>query len=83
MAVLQLAESVDSRKEIKDIGERAKEEKRRELIFKILTFVFMALPFVGEAIGPLVDRMIYIGIKSSYINGLLLLFIILYFTIIL
>ncbi|KAL7957397.1 hypothetical protein V8C34DRAFT_314937 [Trichoderma compactum] len=44
-----------SMKEIKDIGERAKEEKKkRELILKILTFVFMALPFVGEALGPVV-----------------------------
>ncbi|KAL6700983.1 hypothetical protein J3F84DRAFT_402901 [Trichoderma pleuroticola] len=54
MPVLQLAESIDSMKEIKDIGERAKEEKKRELILKILTFVFMALPFVGEALGPVV-----------------------------
>ncbi|UKZ76853.1 hypothetical protein TrVFT333_004568 [Trichoderma virens FT-333] len=54
MPVLQLAESIDSMKDIKDIGERVMEEKKRELIFKILTFVFMALPFVGEALGPLV-----------------------------
>ncbi|KAL9473494.1 hypothetical protein ACSS6W_007874 [Trichoderma asperelloides] len=54
MPVLQLAESIDSMKDIKDIGERVMEEKKRELIFKILTFVFMALPFVGEAPGPLV-----------------------------
>ncbi|KAH0496221.1 hypothetical protein TgHK011_003592 [Trichoderma gracile] len=56
MPVLQLAESIDSMKDIKVIGERVMEEKKRELIFKILTFVFMALPFVGEALAMLVSE---------------------------
>ncbi|KAL6864496.1 hypothetical protein J3F83DRAFT_715779 [Trichoderma novae-zelandiae] len=52
MPVLQLAESINRMKDIKDIGERVMQEKKRELIFKILTIVFMALPVVGEALGP-------------------------------
>ncbi|KAK5993501.1 Killer toxin subunits alpha/beta [Cladobotryum mycophilum] len=54
MPVLQLAEAIDSMKDIKEIGERAKEEAKKNLIFKILTIVFMVIPFVGEALGPLV-----------------------------
>ncbi|OAA59939.1 Glycoside hydrolase, subgroup, catalytic core [Cordyceps fumosorosea ARSEF 2679] len=54
MPVFQLQQAVESMKDIKDIGEKAKEEKRKQLILTILTFVFMALPFVGEALGPIV-----------------------------
>jgi chitinase len=54
MPIFQMAEAVDSMKEIKDIGEKAKEEAKRNLIFKILTIVFMVIPFVGEALGPIV-----------------------------
>lgn len=54
MPVLQLAEAIDSMKDIKDIGQKAKEEAKKALIFKILTIVFMVVPFVGEALGPLI-----------------------------
>ncbi|KAH3015121.1 hypothetical protein KXW60_007897 [Aspergillus fumigatus] len=54
MPVLQLAEAVSSMKDIKDIGEKAKEEAKKQLIFKILSIVFMVVPFVGEALGPLI-----------------------------
>ncbi|KAK2590717.1 hypothetical protein QQS21_011588 [Conoideocrella luteorostrata] len=54
MPVLQLAEAIDSMKEIKEIGEKAKDAAKKELIFTILTIVFMVIPFIGEAIGPLV-----------------------------
>lgn len=54
MPVLQLSESVDSMKTVKDIGERAHDEDKRNLIMKIISYVLMALPFVGEAIGSVV-----------------------------
>ncbi|KAF7157662.1 hypothetical protein CNMCM5623_002036 [Aspergillus felis] len=54
MPILQLAEAISSMKDIKDIGEKAKEEAKKELIFKILSIVFMVIPFVGEALGPLI-----------------------------
>jgi len=54
MPIFQLAEAISSMKDIKDIGEKAKEESKRNLIFNILTIVFMVIPFVGEAIGPLI-----------------------------
>ncbi|KAJ6784672.1 hypothetical protein PWT90_00415 [Aphanocladium album] len=54
MPVLQLQQSIDSMRDIKDIGEKAKEEKKKQLIMTILTVVFMVLPFVGEALGPIV-----------------------------
>ncbi|OAA53155.1 chitinase 18-8 [Cordyceps fumosorosea ARSEF 2679] len=54
LPVLQLSESVDSMKTIKGIGEKANADKKRNLILSIITYVLMALPFVGEAVGPLV-----------------------------
>ncbi|KAB8218928.1 hypothetical protein BDV33DRAFT_192403 [Aspergillus novoparasiticus] len=54
MPVLQLAEAINSMKDIKEIGEDAKEQAKKDLIFKILTIVFMVIPFVGEALGPLI-----------------------------
>ncbi|KAL7923815.1 hypothetical protein ACQKWADRAFT_325558 [Trichoderma austrokoningii] len=54
MPVLQLAEAIDSMKDIEEIGEKAKEQAKKALIFKILTIVFMVVPFVGEALGPLI-----------------------------
>ncbi|RHZ55467.1 hypothetical protein CDV55_101207 [Aspergillus turcosus] len=54
MPVLQLAEAISSMKDIKDIGAKAKEQAKKDLIFKILTIVFMVIPFVGEALGPLI-----------------------------
>ena len=54
MPVLQLTEAINSMKDIKEIGEKAKEEAKRQLIFKILTIVFMVIPFVGESLGPLI-----------------------------
>lgn len=54
LPVLQLAESVDSMKTVKDIGEKAHDEARRTLILSIISYILMALPFVGEAIGPVV-----------------------------
>ncbi|KJK65771.1 hypothetical protein P875_00022155 [Aspergillus parasiticus SU-1] len=54
MPGLQLAEAINSMKDIKDIGEKAKEQAKKDLIFKILTIVFMVIPFVGEALGPLI-----------------------------
>lgn len=54
MPVFQLQTAIESMKDIKDIGEKAKEEKRKKLIMTILTFVFMAIPFVGEALGPII-----------------------------
>lgn len=53
MPIYQLKASVESMKEIKDIGEKAKEEKKKELITTILSIVFLVLPFIGEAIGPI------------------------------
>ncbi len=41
-------------KDVKDIGEKAREDAKRDLIFKILTIIFLVVPFVGEALGPLV-----------------------------
>lgn len=54
MPIFQLTDAINNMKDIKDNGEKAKEESKRNLIFKILTIVFMVIPFVGEAIGPLV-----------------------------
>merc|ERR1712144_59943 len=56
MPIFQLAEAISSMKDIKDIGEKAKEESKRNLIFNILTIVFMVITFVGEAIGPLIGN---------------------------
>ncbi|RMZ41946.1 class V chitinase [Aspergillus flavus] len=54
MPILQLTEAINSMKDIKEIGEDAKEQAKKDLIFKILTIVFMVIPFVGEALGPLI-----------------------------
>ena len=54
MPVFQLKEAIDSMTEIKDIGAKAEAEQRRNLILKILNIVFMAIPFVGEALGPMI-----------------------------
>ncbi|KAH8897253.1 glycoside hydrolase [Thozetella sp. PMI_491] len=54
MPVFQMAEAVSSMKDVKEIGEKARDDAKRDLIFKILTIIFMVIPFVGEAIGPLV-----------------------------
>ncbi|OBT38806.1 hypothetical protein VE00_11107 [Pseudogymnoascus sp. WSF 3629] len=54
MPIFQMAEAIDSMKDVKDIGEKAKEEAKRSLIFKILSIVFMVIPFVGEALGPII-----------------------------
>ncbi len=54
LPVLQLSESVDSMKTIKDIGAKANADKKRKLILSIVNYILMALPFVGEALGPVV-----------------------------
>ncbi|KAE8327990.1 hypothetical protein BDV39DRAFT_214550 [Aspergillus sergii] len=54
MPILQLTEAINSMKDIKEIGEDAKEQAKKDLILKILTIVFMVIPFVGEALGPLI-----------------------------
>ncbi|QGA13088.1 hypothetical protein EYB26_000733 [Talaromyces marneffei] len=54
MPVLQLNQAISSMKDIKDIGEKAKEEAKKQLIFEVLSIVLMVIPFVGEALGPLV-----------------------------
>ena len=54
MPIFQMSEAISSMKEIKDIGAKAAADAKRNLIFKILTIIFMVLPFVGEALGPLV-----------------------------
>ncbi|KAH9223098.1 hypothetical protein DL95DRAFT_498048 [Leptodontidium sp. 2 PMI_412] len=54
MLIFQMTEAISSMKDIKEIGEQAREDAKRDLIFKILTIVFMVIPFVGEAIGPIV-----------------------------
>jgi chitinase len=54
MPVLQLAEAIDSMKQIKKIGQHAIDAHKKELIMEILTIVFMVIPFVGEALGPLI-----------------------------
>jgi chitinase len=54
MPILQLNQAISSMKDIKDIGEKAKEEAKKQLIFEILSIVFMVIPFVGEALGPLI-----------------------------
>ncbi|EEP79268.1 conserved hypothetical protein [Uncinocarpus reesii 1704] len=54
MPILQLTEAISSMKDIKEIGEKAKEQAKKDLIFKILTVIFMVIPFVGSALGPLI-----------------------------
>lgn len=49
MLIFQMTEAISSMKDIKEIGEQAREDAKRDLIFKILTIVFMVIPFVGEA----------------------------------
>ncbi|OQD86758.1 hypothetical protein PENANT_c007G05477 [Penicillium antarcticum] len=61
MPVLQLVEAVNSMKDAKDIGEKAKEEAKKDLILKILTIVSMVIPFVGEALGPLVGSAVSVA----------------------
>lgn len=54
MPIFQLSSAVKSMSQIKEIGEKAKEEAKKNLILEILTIVFMVIPFVGEELGPLV-----------------------------
>ncbi|OQE39991.1 hypothetical protein PENCOP_c006G04200 [Penicillium coprophilum] len=54
MPILQLTEATSSMKDIKTIGQQAKNDAKKELIKKILTIIFMVIPSVGEALGPLV-----------------------------
>jgi chitinase len=54
MPVLQLTEAINSMSQIKEIGEKAKEEAKKSLVLEILSIIFMVIPFVGEALGPLV-----------------------------
>ncbi|PNP52630.1 hypothetical protein THARTR1_06795 [Trichoderma harzianum] len=48
MPVFMLEDAVESIKKIKEIGEKEKESKKRDLILHILTIVFSVLAFVGE-----------------------------------
>lgn len=52
MPVLQLAQAIESMKDIKDIGEKAASDAKKNLIVKILSIVFMVVPFAGDVIGP-------------------------------
>lgn len=54
MPVLQLNQAISSMSDIKEIGEKAKEEAKKHLILEILGIIFMVIPFIGEALGPLV-----------------------------
>ncbi|POR35820.1 Killer toxin subunits alpha/beta [Tolypocladium paradoxum] len=54
MPIFQLEEAVENMKEIKDIGEKAQAEKKKNLIVLILGIVLLVIPFVGETLGPLV-----------------------------
>lgn len=47
-----MSEAISSMKDIKDIGEKAKDDAKRSLTLKLHTVIFMVLPFVGEALGP-------------------------------
>ncbi|KAL6694812.1 hypothetical protein J3F84DRAFT_395201 [Trichoderma pleuroticola] len=48
MPVFMLEDAVESIKKIKEIGDKEKESKKRDLILHILTIVFSVLAFVGE-----------------------------------
>lgn len=54
MPVYQLQEAVDNMKEIKSIGEKARDAKKKDLILMILGIVLLILPFAGELLGPVV-----------------------------
>ena len=54
MPIFMLEEAVESMKHIKEIGAKAKKEKQKELILKVLTIVLLVIPFVGEAAAPLI-----------------------------
>ncbi|KAF2664287.1 glycoside hydrolase [Microthyrium microscopicum] len=51
MPILMLQEAVASMKNIKDIGQKVHDEKKKQLILMILSIVLMVLPFAGEALG--------------------------------
>ncbi|KAJ2976895.1 hypothetical protein NQ176_g4682 [Zarea fungicola] len=42
---------LDNMKEVKKIGQRAIEEDKKNLIFKILNIILLVVPFVGEVTG--------------------------------
>ncbi|KAL7946058.1 glycoside hydrolase family 18 protein [Trichoderma barbatum] len=48
MPVFMLEDAIESIKEVKEIGEKEQEAKKKELILKILNIVFSVIPFVGE-----------------------------------
>lgn len=49
--MLQLQSILDNMKEVKKIGQRAIEEDKKNLIFKILNIILLVVPFVGEVTG--------------------------------
>ncbi|KAL6873022.1 glycoside hydrolase family 18 protein [Trichoderma novae-zelandiae] len=49
MPVFMLEDAVESIKKVKEIGEKERQAKTRELVLQILEIVFTILPFVGEA----------------------------------
>ncbi|XWW93847.1 hypothetical protein V2A60_001786 [Cordyceps javanica] len=49
MPLFMLQDSFEAIKEIKDIGEKQKDRKTRDLVILILTIVFSVIPFAGPA----------------------------------
>ncbi|KAK4184083.1 Mutanase [Podospora australis] len=49
--IFMLQNALESMKEIKRIGAKEREEKKKSLILLILSIVLMVVPFVGEAFG--------------------------------
>ncbi|KAM6509638.1 hypothetical protein FALCPG4_017287 [Fusarium falciforme] len=53
MPVFMLEDAIESIKTVKEIGEKQKETKTKELVMNILTIVFAVIPFVGQAASAL------------------------------
>jgi hypothetical protein len=51
LPIFMVQDALDNMKEVKKIGDKVAEAKKREHILMILNIVLMALPFVGQAIG--------------------------------
>ncbi|KAG7433883.1 Killer toxin subunits alpha/beta [Fusarium oxysporum f. sp. raphani] len=53
MPVFMLEDAIESIKKVKEIGEKQKETKTRELVLSILSIVFAVIPFAGSAASAL------------------------------
>lgn len=67
MPVFMIVQAVNSMQQVKDIGEKAEEEEKKDLILTIVTALLLFVPFIGDVAEAVVD-MAWLGRALALIS---------------